>query len=51
MYSCHVDLRSGGYPTVNASAEVVVYGMINKSYFLYLPNINNFAYDIICYHY
>lgn len=47
MYSCHVDLRSGGYPTVNASAEVVVYGMINKSYFLYLPNINNFAYDYL----
>lgn len=26
VYSCHVDLRSGGYPTVNASAKVVVYG-------------------------
>lgn len=26
IYSCHVDLRSGGYPTVNASAKVVVYG-------------------------
>nr|XP_034188408.1 protein sidekick isoform X4 [Osmia lignaria] len=25
VYSCHVDLRSGGYPTVNASAKVVVY--------------------------
>ncbi|KZC09696.1 Protein sidekick [Dufourea novaeangliae] len=25
VYSCHVDLRSGGYPTVNASANVVVY--------------------------
>ncbi|KAK2580567.1 hypothetical protein KPH14_007691 [Odynerus spinipes] len=25
IYSCHVDLRSGGYSTVNASAEVVVY--------------------------
>lgn len=25
IYSCHVDLRSGGYPTVNASAKVVVY--------------------------
>ncbi|XP_066595112.1 protein sidekick isoform X2 [Prorops nasuta] len=24
-YSCHVDLRSGGYPTLNASAQVVVY--------------------------
>lgn len=26
VYSCHVDLRSGGYPTVNASAKVVVHG-------------------------
>jgi protein sidekick len=26
IYSCHVDLRSGGYPTVNASAKIVVYG-------------------------
>ncbi|KAI4500304.1 hypothetical protein M0802_004721 [Mischocyttarus mexicanus] len=25
IYSCHVDLRSGGYSTVNASAKVVVY--------------------------
>ncbi|XP_015175534.1 PREDICTED: protein sidekick isoform X1 [Polistes dominula] len=25
IYSCHVDLRSGGYATVNASAKVVVY--------------------------
>lgn len=25
-YSCHVDLKSGGYPTLNASAKVVVYG-------------------------
>ncbi|XP_054008055.1 protein sidekick isoform X4 [Hylaeus anthracinus] len=25
VYSCHVDLRSGGYPTANASAKVVVY--------------------------
>ncbi|CAL7947530.1 unnamed protein product [Xylocopa violacea] len=25
VYSCHVYLRSGGYPTVNASAKVVVY--------------------------
>ncbi|XP_076674857.1 sidekick cell adhesion molecule isoform X2 [Andrena cerasifolii] len=25
VYSCHVDLRSGGYPTVNASAKVVVH--------------------------
>ncbi|KAG7208959.1 hypothetical protein KM043_015128 [Ampulex compressa] len=25
VYSCHVDLRSGGYPTVNASAKVIVY--------------------------
>ncbi|XP_014483007.1 PREDICTED: protein sidekick isoform X1 [Dinoponera quadriceps] len=24
-YSCHVDLKSGGYPILNASAEVVVY--------------------------
>jgi len=26
IYSCHVDLRSGGYPTVNASAKIIVYG-------------------------
>ncbi|RLU19110.1 hypothetical protein DMN91_009468, partial [Ooceraea biroi] len=25
VYSCHVDLRSGDYPTVNASAKIVVY--------------------------
>ncbi|XP_029163396.1 protein sidekick isoform X2 [Nylanderia fulva] len=25
IYSCHVDLRSGDYPTVNASAKIVVY--------------------------
>ncbi|KYM76056.1 Protein sidekick [Atta colombica] len=25
IYSCHVDLRSGGYPTINASAKIVVY--------------------------
>ncbi|XP_039313553.1 protein sidekick isoform X8 [Solenopsis invicta] len=25
IYSCHVDLRSGGYPIVNASAKIVVY--------------------------
>ncbi|XP_032667405.1 protein sidekick isoform X2 [Odontomachus brunneus] len=24
-YSCHVDLKSGGYPTLNASAKIVVY--------------------------
>ncbi|XP_019697114.1 protein sidekick isoform X2 [Harpegnathos saltator] len=24
-YSCHVDLKSGGYPTLSASAEVTVY--------------------------
>ncbi|XP_026669718.1 protein sidekick isoform X6 [Ceratina calcarata] len=25
VYSCHVDLITGGYPTVNASAKIVVY--------------------------
>ncbi|XP_076288638.1 sidekick cell adhesion molecule isoform X2 [Lasioglossum baleicum] len=25
VYSCHVELKSGGYPIVNASAKVVVY--------------------------
>lgn len=35
VYSCHVDLRSGGYPTVNASAKVVVYGK-NRSVDPYL---------------
>lgn len=31
VYSCHVDLRSGGYPTVNASANVVVYGKTDST--------------------
>lgn len=27
VYTCHVHLRSGGYPTINASAKVDVYEM------------------------
>jgi protein sidekick len=26
VYACHVDLRSGGYPTISASASVEVLG-------------------------
>lgn len=37
VYTCHVDLRGGGYPSVNASAKIDVFG---ENYHPFCENID-----------